>query len=218
MVITFVNEKGGSGKSTFCLNLAIRLMQEGKEVMIVNCDPQDSIGVFAECRDRGMQQILHTNLNGESVRETLKSLIEKYEFILIDTAGVDSTMNRKATLLSNLVIIPTKPSQFDADTLQKMIMRVKDCQDLNENLQACVVINQISSNPRLLEKPQLQSFIQEVIAEQNPNIHFLDSIIHERIAYKRCISEGMGISEYSDKTCKEEFEVFYQEIKSKFNF
>lgn len=216
MVISFINEKGGSGKSTLCLNLATRLMQDNKEVMIVNCDPQDSVGTFAQKREH--KKLLHTNLSKGEIGETLKSLIVKYEFVLIDTAGIDSVNNRIATLLSSLAIIPTKPSQLDIDVLQKMFLRVKECQSLNENLKSCVVINQIGANPKLSEREALQSFIQEIIQEENNNIELLKTIIFERIAYKRCFSEGLGISEYKDKVCKNEFERFYLELKDTLRF
>lgn len=218
MVISFINEKGGSGKSTFCLNLATRLMLDKKEVMIVNCDPQDSISAVVQNRTN-QQVILHTNLNGNGdVAGTLKSLIKKYEFVLVDTAGIDSVSNRRVMLLSDLVIIPTKPSQLDVDILQKMFLRVEDCQSLNESLNSCVVINQILANPRLSEREEMKVFIKKLIEDENPNIKLLKTIIFERMGYKRSFSDGLGISEYQDKICKNEFENFYQELKQEFCF
>lgn len=209
MVISFINEKGGSGKTTLCINMAIRLMQDGKEVIIVNCDPQDSISAFAQNRQKDV--LMHINLSG-NISKTLKSLVEKYEFVLIDTSGSDNEINQKAMLFSDIVVLPTKPSQLDIDVLQKMFIRVENCQIINEDLKAFVLMNQMPPNPKIAENKQMKDFIEELIQEKD-NIILLNTIIHERIAYKRCFSDGLGISEFfKDKNCLKEFNNFYHEI------
>ena len=44
------------------------------------------------------------------------------------------------------------------------------------------------------------------------DFHLLSSVLKERIAYKRAISEGLGITEYSDSKAKGEFENFFSEF------
>ena len=41
-IIGLVNQKGGTGKTTTCVNLGIDLAREGKKVLIADCDPQGS--------------------------------------------------------------------------------------------------------------------------------------------------------------------------------
>lgn len=224
MLITIANEKGGSGKSTFCANIATTLINRGAEVLLIDTDNQGSIQEFVEIREQNMEEcklkpLPYSKLN-ENIISSLKVFSEKFDNIIVDTAGVDCNDNRKIMLYSDIVLIPTKPSQFDIGTLQKMISRISELQVLNEKLKAFIVINQISPNPQLLERKVLQEAIEQILASsKSENIFLLDNIISERIAYKRCLSSGMGILEHKDdKTAIAEFENFLSEFISKTGF
>lgn len=48
-ITALCNQKGGVGKTTSCLNLGVGLAQEGKKVLLVDCDPQGSLTVSTGC-------------------------------------------------------------------------------------------------------------------------------------------------------------------------
>ena len=48
-ITTLCNQKGGVGKTTSCLNLGVGLVQEGKKVLLVDCDPQGSLTIRTGC-------------------------------------------------------------------------------------------------------------------------------------------------------------------------
>lgn len=214
MIITIANEKGGSGKSTLCLNLATKLLLENQEVIVLDTDIQKSIETFVNIRlDKDIKCFSLFNRTG-NITDTIKQMISKYENIIIDTKGEDSKESRKAMLLSDLVIVPTTPSQLDISVLAEMFERIGEIQSINENLKACIVMNRIPPVPYLREKKAMREFILE--NKESLNIELLESIISERISLKRCVSEGLSICEYIDEKAKKEFNKFYFEICKKF--
>lgn len=48
-ITALCNQKGGVGKTTSCLNLGVGLAQEGKKVLLVDCDPQGSLTISIGC-------------------------------------------------------------------------------------------------------------------------------------------------------------------------
>ena len=50
MIISIVNEKGGSGKTTIATNLAFKFAQEGIDLMLIDADPQRSIETLIDFR------------------------------------------------------------------------------------------------------------------------------------------------------------------------
>lgn len=61
---------------------------------------------------------------------------------------------RIAVVSSDVIIIPTIPSQYDVAVLEKMINVIKTAKEVNQNLIAYIVINRSSPNPFLFKKIQ----------------------------------------------------------------
>ncbi|WRD63930.1 ParA family protein [Helicobacter pylori] len=211
MTICIANEKGGSGKSTLCLNLAVQLLKDNKEVVVLDTDSQKSMETFTEIRSNNEYKTFNLFNRSSGFSDTLKQMVSKYENILIDTKGEYSKETQKAMLLSDIVLVPTTPSQLDTEVLANMLERIEQLQELNENLRALIIINRMPTIPTLKERKALIDFIKE----NNPSdkITLLESSLSERIVYKRSVSEGLGVIEYSDKKAINEWSHFYNELK-----
>lgn len=110
--ITFVTQKGGSGKSTLCISLAIAAQETGHSVCILEMDRQATISDWAEHRTREspeVAQIEAAQLEGiiEQLRQTA------YDYVLIDTPGVDSPGTLSAIRAADLCVIPCRPTPAD---------------------------------------------------------------------------------------------------------
>ncbi|HDX6250500.1 TPA: AAA family ATPase [Campylobacter fetus subsp. venerealis] len=198
MIISICNEKGGSGKSTLALNIAISQSISKKELpLLIDTDPQKSIATFLNIRNEEN----HPKIFDFAYKygENLKDFLQNYtgnKDIIIDTGGRDSREMRIAIALSDMVIIPTIPSQFDVSVLDKMVDIVKMAKEQNEKLMANIVINRASTNPFLQKKIEsLKSFIEEI---KQDYIKLAETIIYERERYKVATQIGLGVVEIKD--------------------
>lgn len=218
MIVSIVNEKGGSGKTTLAVNLAARLAEDGDNVLLIDADPQKSTEVFSDMRSQSGLKPLFSNVSrtGVSLGDEIERMSKAFDSIIIDTGGRDSKEMRKAMLKSNLVIIPTIPSQYDVPVLENMLEIYDESRQVNEKLLAFVLVNRASPNPFLFkELENLREFISRIKAEKDlKNVVLLKSSLFERQAYRKAVVEGKSVSEFCDKNDKalQDFENFYKEL------
>lgn len=198
MIVSICNEKGGSGKSTLALNMAISQSISKNELpLLIDTDPQKSIATFLNIRNEENHPKIFdfTYKYGENLKEFLQNYTGDKDLI-IDTGGRDSREMRIAIALSDIVIIPTIPSQFDVSVLDKMVNVIKMAKEQNEKLIAYIVINRASTNPFLYKKIEnLKSFIEEI---EQGYIKLAQTIIYERERYKVATQLGLGVVEIKD--------------------
>jgi chromosome partitioning protein len=110
--ITFVTQKGGSGKSTLCINLAIAAQEAGHSVCILEMDRQATISDWAEHRNSETPEVAQVDATQlEQVMRSLKG--SAYDYIFIDTPGVDSPGTLSAIRVADLCMIPCRPTPAD---------------------------------------------------------------------------------------------------------
>ena len=218
MVISIVNEKGGSGKTTLAVNLAARLAEDGDNVLLIDADPQKSTEVFSDMRSQSGLKPLFSNVSrtGVSLGDEIERMKKAFDTIIIDTGGRDSKEMRKAMLKSNIVIIPTIPSQYDVPVLESMLEIYDESRQVNERLLAFVLVNRASPNPFLFkELENLKDFVATIKAEKGlENVVLLKNSLFERQAYRKAVVDGKSVREFCTKNDKalQDFENFYKEV------
>jgi len=141
-VIVVGNEKGGCGKSTISMHLAIALLKKGQRVAIIDIDSrQKSISQYIQNRAQYKRQFnldikmptlitiersspFHTSKNIESELnhfvEAISSLEENHDFIIIDTPASDTYLMRMSHALCDTLVTPINESFIDIDVLGKL--------------------------------------------------------------------------------------------------
>ena len=108
-VVTFANVKGGSGKSTLCINMAAILIREGYSVALIDADQQKcSQDWITGTRDKLLSRIEIIDQAEFIASENVDA-----DFLLIDTQGSLTKEMAQFLFQSSLIITPCRVSRDD---------------------------------------------------------------------------------------------------------
>ena len=187
MIITVGNTKGGVGKTTIAVNLAVEAAKDGKNVLLIDTDPQGSSTAFRA--EREQDDIKAIALVSEKLHKDIKGFVTAFDFIIIDAGGRDTAVFRSAVAACNLFLLPVLPSQFDVWAAEDAVKVFKEIQPFNDMV-GRMVLNMVRPNTRVSTEAQ------EALAEYEGDLPLLAERLHNRVAFKTSISTGQGVTEY----------------------
>lgn len=217
MIITIASTKGGVGKSTIATNIAgmMAVEVEGRsEFLFADADPQRTSTQWCEIRhemedSRGFARITNVIVEGKKIRDTLRDLEQKFGIVIVDAGGKDNMALRQALLVSDRVYIPVKPYTTDVMSLDQNAQLIDECKTTNPDLEAYIIINDADTNPRVRNVDQLQ----EILAQDYPDLKVCNTIIHHRKVYSDAFLQGCSVTELNDNDkANKEMQQFYKEL------
>jgi chromosome partitioning protein len=208
MILLLGGEKGGTGKSTIAVNLAVWLSQQGTDVILIDTDRQRTASHFVDRRNAldGIPAVHCAEKHG-NVFDTVRDLAKRYEQVIVDAGGRDSEELRTALVVSHIVYCPLKASQPDLETSVHMNELVKLARGMNANLQAKLIISMGPTNPVIHEAQEAQELLTEL-----PEFALSDVVIRDRKVYRDAMAEGRGVIELNNDKATAEIEALAKEI------
>lgn len=211
MIILIGGEKGGTGKTTLATNLAAMRALSGRDVLLIDTDPQGSSNYWVQSRDEESitPRVACVQKFGKGLPAEVKDLAHRYQDIVIDAGGRDSVELRSALVVAEKAYIPIQPSQFDIWTLNQMDELVETAKGFNPDLKAKVIISRSSTNPSVHESDETGKLLADFL-----NLDLANVTIRDRIAYRKAAKDGLAVTELKPKDPKavEEMEMLYQEV------
>jgi len=182
-VIAVLNQKGGSGKTTIATHLARALQLEGKDVLLVDSDPQGSARDWAAVRED--QPVTVVGIDRPTIGRDLKS-VARQEFVVIDGAPQAADLAVSAIKAADFVLIPVQPSPYDIWATAELVDLVKQRIEVTDGaLQAAFVVS------RAIKGTRIGSEVAEAL--NGYELPVLESRITQRVSYPGTAAAGTTV-------------------------
>ena len=148
MIIALVNSKGGVGKSTIAGNLAGWLHAQGKSVILVDCDSQQSCSEWL--REAVPDMPIIRMADADTILDELPVVAKEADYIIADGPGSQTETSRALLMWADLAIVPCKASMFEARALDKNTVFIRQAQMIRKGLpEAVAVLSMVGKEYRL---------------------------------------------------------------------
>ena len=194
MIVTVGNTKGGVGKTTLAVNLAIARALAGRDVWLIDGDRQGTAQTAISIRAEAGQLpgiACATYPDGPTLRAQVKQQAAKFDDIIIDAGGRDSTALRAALVLSDLLIVPFQPRSYDVWALNDIAALVDEARSVRDNLRAVAVLNCADPGEHSADNAEAAAAVADV-----PQFEYLATPIRRRKSFANAAGAGLSVLEF----------------------
>lgn len=205
MIVTVGNTKGGVGKTTIAVNLAIARALSGREVWLIDGDrqgtAQTAISIRAEAgHTPGIA--CATYPDGPTLRAQVQQQAAKFDDIIIDAGGRDSTALRAALVLSDVLLIPFQPRSYDVWALNDIAALVDEARSVRDGLRCYAVLNCADPGEHSTDNAEAAAAVGDV-----PQFVYLPTPLRRRKAFANAAGAGLSVLELRPQDAKASDEI-----------
>jgi chromosome partitioning protein len=200
MIVTVGNTKGGVGKSTLALQIGLSRAIAGRDVWLVDGDrqgtAQTAVAIRAEAgKEPGLACAQY--VDGPTLRSQVQRQAPKYDDVIIDAGGRDSSALRAALALSDVLLIPVPPRSADVWALADISALADEARSVRDGLRVCAFLNLADPGAGSADN----AGAVEAFAEY-PAIEVLDVAIRRRKAIANATGQGLSVTELLPRDAK----------------
>lgn len=203
LIISFVQTKGGTGKTNLARSLAYSkpTTKSYPSICLVDMDEQGSLKNW--WKDREMNQLkpgnvsfLHmTSSDKKLIQSQLENLTENFDLIILDVAGesVGRLYTQLALTISDLILIPMRTSTDDESAFESnLVPLIREVIKKSPDQRGRFHILPTFVHPRTNQK-KVQEYFKSILPSY---IHCLESSLPYRSIYENYSREGSNLYEY----------------------
>lgn len=181
-IISVLNPKGGSGKTTISVHLARALHRKGEKVLLVDSDLQGSARDWNEAGE-GKGGFPVVGLDRPTLDKDVPSLAQDYAWVVIDGAAKLEKMIASAVKASDLVLIPVQPSPLDIWACDSLVDMIQARQQVTDGIPTAAFVVSRAKKGTVLARE-----ITDAIADYGFPI--LQGAIHDRTIFAKSMTDG----------------------------
>jgi chromosome partitioning protein len=207
-VISFVNQKGGVSKSTTSIHFTYWLLKQGKRVLLVDADAQQSSSQWVKGIE-AVEVVCEVLSTPDELLEKIPIFAEQCDYLVVDGPASLSEATRAILFRTELAIIPVQPSGVDLRSSADTMRLVAQAQSVRGGQpKAALFLSRAVKGTRLKE---------EAIAllEKNPGAVLLETTIHQKQAIADSSGQSATVWDMAGKPAAdsaEEYDLLFKEI------
>ncbi|MCA9070624.1 MAG: AAA family ATPase [Planctomycetaceae bacterium] len=203
MIYSFLNQKGGVGKTTLSIHTAAELTRRGRRVLLPDADPQGSALAWSNGRDSPSFTVV--GMPKATVHKEIPLLKKDYDEIIIDGPPRIAELARSILLAANVVVVPLLPSPLDVWAAAETVDLIREAQVYNETLTCCLAIN------RKIVRTAIGRDVRAALRDLE--IPVLKTDIGQRVVFAESLAEGVTAIERGDRKGRREIKKFVDELR-----
>ncbi len=190
MIISLVNQKGGTGKTTTAINIASCFAKKGHDILLIDADPQGSVLQWKSIVDNKTIDVVHRPQ--ATLHNDIERLSKNYWHTIVDTPPATGDITRSALVVSNLAIVPISPSPLDIWSSKETINLIKEARKHNRKLSSKLLISKKIIGTRIGREAReaLEAY----------RLKIFNTEIGQRIAYVEAMISGLSVIQFQPKS------------------
>jgi chromosome partitioning protein len=206
-VIAIINQKGGSGKSTTAIHLTYWLAKQGKSLLLVDADAQQSSSHWMQGMENPISCLVMQS--PDDLLEQLPELSKKYEYLIVDGPASLSETTRSILFCADLAIVPCQPTGVDLRSASDAMRLIKQAQSVRSGPpKAGIFLSRAIKGTRLKEEALF-------LLGKTPGVSLLKTVIHQKQAIADTSGQSATVWELGTRPASEsgrEYERLFNEI------
>jgi len=201
LIVSIVNSKGGSGKTTLAVNLARAIQLDGNDVVVIDTDPQGTATDWSAMQPEGYDlPVLHIK-NAGLLETDLTRLVGGYDIAVIDGSAKLEKGTGTSVRVADAVLIPVQPTPADVWGVSDVSGVVK-----RTNTKAAIVVSRAVTGTNLADE----------IAEglSGYDLPVFESRTHQRVAYAESMFQGRTVLDIRAPKAQEEIQGIATELST----
>ena len=184
--IAIISQKGGAGKTTVAIHLAVAAEQRGLRAAVFDLDPQASATSWADKRQAPSPAVVAAqaprlpNLLDQAASQSA-------DLVLIDSAPNADAASLAAARCADVILIPCRPAAFDLDAIGTTLNLAAVA-----NKPAWVLLNAVPPQGRLGE--------EAASALEQGGVQVVPLALHHLVAFAHAVNDGRTAQEYAPKS------------------